>query len=60
MLSLERYEDLSSNFPTRDDLRFGEVENRLLVRKPWHLPLYLVTLWFRYRSVAKHSHLFVI
>ena len=41
-LSPGQYEDLSTNLRTRDDLRFGEVdlEERLLVRKPWHLLLY--------------------
>ena len=32
-----------------------------MVRKPWHLPLYLCfTLWHRGRSLAKQSHSFVI
>ena len=36
-LSPGPYEDLSTSLPTGDDLRF---EHLLLIRRPWHLPLY--------------------
>ena len=62
-LSPGQNEDLSASLPTGDDLHVVRwiLENLLLVRKPWNLPLYLCfTLWHRGRSVAKHSHSFVI
>ena len=59
-LSPGQYEDLPTNLPTRDDLRFGEVD---LVEPPvgqeTKAPSF-VSLWHRGRSVAKHSNSFVI
>ena len=42
-LSPGQYEDLSTDLPTGDDLRFGEVNLEVplpLIRKPWHLLMY--------------------
>ena len=61
-LSPGQYEDLSTSLPTRDDLRFGEVdlEAPLLIRRPWHLPLYrcflLAPLSLRHKTLPLACH----
>ena len=62
-LSPGQYEDLSTSLPTRDDLRFGEVDLEAppLDQKN-HGTFFktVVSFWHRCRSVAKHSRSLVI
>ena len=61
-LSPGQYEDLSTDLPTRDDLRFGEVDLEVppVAQETMALFCTFVTLWHRCRSVAKHPHSFAI
>ena len=56
-LSLGQYEDLPTDKPAGDDLRFGEEDLEVpLIRKPWHLLLCRCFLLAPLSSVAKVIH----